>query len=415
MTQKTILFRFLIFVSISSLLLTSCGESSENNTEETADTISTETEETTDEIDETSNDASSADTLIFKGFIGNSAITAHLAFDQNQGYINGYYYYDQYETNIQLSGGETDWYGGPVYGLSEMDKNGEVTGEWLWMVEDYYGVYSARFASMDGETDLPIIIKNIATDGYLDPASKMVFESQADAQKFFAVNKFKNGIIKNQSGIIVHEPTEEEYMEGMKLLPAGLELYSHDGGDGFNVMNYGQVTDSNTVMVYDGEDISIRDWEVMMEIEYEEACLMYDEVTNSEYVYIELTEAGFYTKIKDLNSYGYYLESDGHWLTRKSGNVLGFYPQGTVDIYEQKNTKSAPLLSVSDDSEGFFDVFDVVNFNNETWAKVSFVYFSEIPCDGTLVDPKPTVSGWIQLYGGDYKDLLKLGFYSRGC
>lgn len=119
--------------------------------------------------------------------------------------------------------------------------------------------------------------------------------------------------------------------------------------------------------------------------------------------------------MEELTDKGFRLEGDGHWITRKSGNVLGFYPKGDVHIYKEKDLNSKKLLIVNHDGEGFFHVKDVVNYNTEVWAKVDFVYHSELPCEGLILEPKPTVSGWILLYTDSFDKQLSLGFYSRGC
>lgn len=405
---------------LSLSVLASCqeGETSEVSSASATESTQADTESSSNtesvsvptEVDEKIN---------FKGFIGNSPISAYLEFDENQGTVTGYYYYDKYGKHIDLNGGETDWYGGPIYGLEETTEDGKVTGEWVFMMMDDYGAFTARFKSPDGENDLDIIIKSTESGGYLDPDSKMLFKSDTHAANFFIANHFHHNTTKHRCGVILHELDQDEYMTGSKLLPTGITVYDHDGSDGFGVEPVGLIQQNNIVQYSNGEEYNLYDWDWdsphMMEIDYEVQCLRFYDVATPEYVYVSTNEGGFYLSIKELNDEGYYLEGDGYWLVQKSGNVLGYYPNGNVTMYDEKKIGSKEILSVSDDHDGYFAVNDVVNYKKEVWAFVTFEYFTEVPCDGTIRDPEPPVTGWIQLYEGPLKNYLKLGFYSRGC
>ncbi len=363
-------------------------------------------------------DKTEGDNETFKGFLGNSPITVFLSFDNNQGSVSGYYYYNEYKKEINLSGSETDWYGGPVYQLKETDQAGNITGTWEFLMLGDYGSYTGRFESPDGNTTLDIIIKSDSSGGYLHPESKLLFEDQADAKKFFATHLFRHNEVKHKSGIILHEPSQEEYMEGTEMLPTGITIYDHDGGDGFGVTVVGRVKEKNTIHFDSGDESKLFfDWDTgaMMEVDYGVPCLRFMELPSAEYVFVQTNETSFYLSIAELEQYGYHLEGDGHWLVERSGKVLGYYPNGTVTILEKKDIASKALLSVSTDEDGYFQVLDVVNFKREIWAKVTFDYFSEVPCDGTIKEPKPSVTGWTPLYYGTSKDQLRFGFYSRGC
>ncbi|CAG5080700.1 hypothetical protein [Parvicella tangerina] len=416
--------KLITLITISFILLfISCSneETSEDATNsETENTINSQADSTkiSEKTKDISANAGTETTHEYKGFVGNSPITAHLTFNENQGTFTGYYVYDAYDKKIPLTGKETDWYGGPVYALEETNDQGELTGRWVFMREEEYGVFKARFESPDGASNLDIVLCREDAEKYLDPSSKMLFDSQEDADHFFSTHFFHHNETKLRGGVILHSPTDEEYMTGAILLPTGLTIYDHSGGDGFYVEPVGKVGEDNTIIFDDGKKEQLLfNWEsnAMMEFEYEFQCLRFFSLSTSEYVFVNTEPTGFYLSIKELEKYGYHLEGDGHWLVKRSGKVLGYYPNGSVTVYENKNVNSKQLLTVNTDEDGYFSVQDVINFNNQVWAKVTFDYFTEVPCEGTIKTPQPSVSGWTPLYFGELKNILHFGFYSRGC
>lgn len=408
--------KLFIPILIFSVVSSSCSENKEDSTSESTATTSQQNEVLSTENLEVQINNPMEGEINFTGFIGNSPISAYLDFNEEKGMILGYYYYDKYEKKIALSGLEVDWHGGPVYSIDEF-ADSVASGFWLSFKENSYGIYSGEFESMDGHTVVDIVLKSIDVDGYLHPSSQMIFSDKSDAEQFFKTNHFQNNNSKLRAGVILHEQSEDEYLNGPKLLPAGINVYTHDGGDGFGVVSNGTVTKDNMIQFDDGSEYGLYDWEsgAMMEIDYEFQCLRFQKLISPEYVLVQTGNKDFYLSVNELEKKGYYLEGDGYWTTQKSGYVLGYYPTETVNVFPEKDKYGKQLLTVSHDGEGFFQVKDVVNFRGDVWAEVDFVYHTSLPCEGIEMDPKPTVSGWILLYGGDNEDQLNLGFYSRGC
>lgn len=417
--------------SIATTLLVSCAGEQTNNSETTGESSHRQEEDTladqTTETNEVAIDTSLIGYDVFRGYIGDAKVTVAVKFGDYTDPVEGFYYYDKYKKNIPLNGEEVDWYGGPIYELTEADEKGNTTGTWKSLHYGFMDTWDGYFVSADSTySDILLIPEGSST--YIHPATKMLFRDEAHAEHFFAIHGFLHEETVDKQGLIVNNDDGYDY----QLLPEGLTVYGHDGhdgSDGFGVEAYGHISSDNTIEFSNGEKMDLDDYcdYDMTSIGYEIYAIRFDEMITSEYVHIVGMEYDeMYFSVDELESYDFHLEGDGYWLKRESGSVLGYFPgyylegddyfNHKITVFNDQSTDN-PILEVTSDADGFFDVNDVVYHDDLYWVNVTFDYFEQVPCTDEIREDQPSVTGWIKLYGkgNGYYGGLVLDFYSKGC
>lgn len=370
------------------------------------------------------------DSGTYNGFIGDAAITLDLVFDYDAGSVSGRYFYNKYKKNITLKGEQTDWYGGEIYNIEEFDNDGNSTGIWEGVRMNWEGAFTGTFkAKAEDNAGINIIFISDEMDAYIHPESKMIFNSKKEADNFFKKHHFLNNNTANKCGVIViNDQSKYDYS---CILPKGIKLYEHDGGDGFGVEETGVVNDKGELEFKSGSTYSFTEFGLQdIEIGYEVAAPRFHELVDEEFVVLSGTGYNeVFLSIDELESKGYHLEGDGYWVAAKSGKVLGFFPayfgdyesgytHPKIKIYEEMSSDSKVLRTVIDDAEGYFSLQGTEVIDNVVWAEVAFDFHTEEPCGGDTYEFKPSILGYIPLYQYDEennrKDLV-LGYYSRGC
>jgi len=361
--------------------------------------------------------------VTYVGYIGDYPVYVNLGIDysSNATFIGGYYNYgeNQKENRLSLIGRATDWYGGDIYTVDEIDGKKDTTGKWTGLRMNYNGVFEGLFEAVDSDASYEIFLVEQNSGKYIEPISKKCFDSKIGADNFFTQHNFTDNLSAfSYSGLIMANSYSEDNF-GL-LLTDGLSLYQHDGGDGFGLEKVGEI-DSEGKLAFNSNShhgekvISMNDYPLEeVSIGYEEYALRYTRIEDEDYVM--LSREGydeFYLSIHELIENNYHLEDDGYWLKKRSGQVLGYFPtQEYLEIKASQNDDAETLLKVENDEFGFFNVIEV----KDGWINVRFEYHENVPCSDEIREPKPAIEGWVRLYYYEkYKSNLTLDFYAKGC
>ena len=375
----------------------------------------------------------------YYGYIGDSAV--HLSLDFNYGnLVFGEYFLGN--DKITLRGKQTDWYGGEIYTVEEFDSLNNKIGVWNGLRLNIENVFKGYLTRVGNDETFDIDIAKSSSGIFIHKKSRIPFESESESISFFEKHKFHNQEVGRIGGFIIHDSINDVHDGSLKLLPIGLKIYMHDGGDGFTIDVGGEIDEDGNFSFFKDDSgygsfysfdtvIAFNDYGVdIMPIGYEKLTIRFDEIIDKEFLAINnKNNESIYLSIDELASNGYHLEGDGSFLIRKSGDVLGFYPssilKGEQDILnlvlEIKNSpevEAETILKISESEDGFFEIEEVRNINYSVWAKIKYNYYTEIPCSEDVREAKPSVNGWVLLYHYDektYRKHLVFDYYSKGC
>jgi hypothetical protein len=367
--------------------------------------------------------------LALHGYIGNNAVEVEFVFCKGDTALKGSYRYATSKLNLSLVSIKYEWFNGDMYALAELNNKKDTTGKWIYLRYELPGYYEARFISANEKIFTEIVLLPDTSSMYLDSCSKMVFENAKACATFFKTNKFLHNEIRNKQGLIFKTlAPNQEIDPTANLLPKGLKIYRHNGGDGFGVEEAGLVDTGNTIRYTNGEIISFAKANLEQEeTGYGTYTSRFVNVMNPQFIAInQIGNEDLFVSIDELNKMGWYLMGDCFQVKQNSGKVLGYYPtyntmenatyeRNKINIYKTRDATTKPIL-VIDHEQGHFLVNDVRYFNGEHWVNIIYDYYAEIPCTNEKLKDKPSVKGWIKLYDkmGD-KKILSLYHYERGC
>lgn len=271
--------------------------------------------------------------------------------------------------------------------------------------------------------ELPIILFDKTDDMYLDDKSKMMFKSEKASIDFFKKHHFLNQETYNKPGYIIADNFQNQYEAP---LPVGITIwsinsYNFDEDIAYTLLEGNKVKHQESGDIMDLAELT----ESNIEIDYEISAYRFQFVNNDQQFILEDGYRQIAINASDLEGYGYHAIGEGQWYKNNSGSVLGYFPSATVDYFDDKKENyTSPIFSEPDISSdvllvdanenlGYFSVLDVKLVGIHYWAKVRFDYHEEVPCDGTLLVPEPSVTGWIRFYN-DSKNIT-IDYYTRGC
>lgn len=346
----------------------------------------------------------------FKGYIGKSPIVLNIMVDEQQK-VSGSYFYEKYNKEIELQG---------VLVLCN-DCGGEGTScdhlllheyidnkkgaQWYFDCFDSQCYnYPKLYHSIEGvwEDELTshymALISKESTE-YLEPNSKLLFNSKTEANTFFSKHKIHNNEIENKRFYIFANDPAKQYDQP---LPNGIELNIFEGDISTYYLNENGKFEND----YNSFPIS----ELSSKKLTNEIFTYVFEGFNKYNVYANTS----YISLEQLENFGYYIQDEHSWLISNSGNVMGYFPEsGKINFYQKPNINSKIIFKEAKESLGFIKIVNIELHNLEYWAKVKFEYYTNVPCSEEIRESKPSVEGWIKLY--DNNNNLTIRHTPGGC
>lgn len=361
------------------------------------------------------------DTLDFKGYVGDAAVTVQLIIYSSRSYsdftdsVSGTYSYDAYNSPIVLKGSYSclDWCN---MELREVVK-GKSTGLWSLepnnLAENIKGVWKDPKSGKKAA----IVLKNIESSTYLHPEAKTLFATKSAGEAFFKKHDvYKKDMRFKRFYLLANATAENSSYDEFKQydfpLPMGLRLFF----DNAEAYSDGPITvQKNWRIKGVGFDV---DYDSLFpkrtEISYEVKTFIFEHVEPTE-IYSALYDMrAFHIKMRDIEELGYHLQDEISWLIENSDHVFGFFPQMEgMKLYQAADNKSKVILDFEGAQEGRIAVREAKLVGTDWWGKVEYIYYDQVPCSEEVLIPKPTVTGWIRLY--DNEGEITLDHYSRGC
>ena len=181
------------------------------------------------------------DTLNYKGYIGDAAVTAQFIIRNTnrqidfQDSVQGVYRYDAYNNDIELTGfyGCLDWCN---IRLTE-SVNGEPTGKWDLEADNLAESIKGTWKDPKTGKESPIVLKNIESTVYLHPKAKKIFESEEASDLFFKRHIVHQQDMRYKRFYLLANATKEENGNSYNYdkqynfpLPVGLRLSFENAG-----------------------------------------------------------------------------------------------------------------------------------------------------------------------------------------
>lgn len=365
-----------------------------------------------------------AESYKLRGYIGEAKVEFEYHFVGESG-IEGSYFYTKYNKPIALTGEideGADWGFKTLY---EKDDKGNLTGTWnISSANQRIGyIEEGIWRSQDHKVSLPIILYDAETEGFLDDASHMLFESESTAKKFFKRHTFMHHQTYQKRGYIVADNFDNQYENP---LPVGLSIssinaWNFDEDFSYTLMEDLKVKDNVTGVISPLSELGVS----FVEIGYEIRACRFNWINNDLQVIIADDYRQIAINIVDLEKQGYHLIDEATWLKEKSGSIMGLFPVSyyseddfeavtqPMPIYTQPDFTSKILLNHASEDLGYMSVLDVMLKGDTYWAKVRYDYHDMVPCDSEVLIPEPAVTGWVVMYDDSWN--LLLDYYTRGC
>lgn len=407
-------FRLLLFIPFLFLFSCSNNESAKEEKENSEDSKSRISELSENRVESIESGSLKKDENIksyeFYGYIDTYTVVVHLSIDEEKN-VEGNYYYKKYKEEIKLKGKfeYCEYCGGEATPCEHLELyeyvDNEKGAKWYFecfdaQIYNYPDLYRSLNGTWEDDSTLhKVSLISSQTTQYLEPNSRLVFNSKDESDKFFKKHQIHNNQIENKRFYVFAIDHDQQYEHP---LPLGLELNQFNG-------------DISTYYLND-EDVFENDYNSIplselnrKKISSEKVTYVFNELNDDKLTYNDLS-----ISLSELESKGYYVQDEHSWLISNSGSVMGYYPtHDQINFYEKPSSKSKVIFTEASESLGFIKILDIQLHNMEYWAKARFEYYDHVPCSEEIREPLPAVDGWIKLY--DKQNKLAITYYSGGC
>lgn len=126
------------------------------------------------------------------------------------------------------------------------------------------------------------------------------------------------------------------------------------------------------------------------------------------YVQVMHNAGPYWINIKDLEAIGLTPYSLQDFMTMKSGNVLGFYPEISLNLRKAPSVTSEKIVTLS-----YLHEIELTGEHKGAWSKVKVIKLSQERCLGGEVIEGSELEGWIKAI--DEECCSNIWYYVKGC
>lgn len=148
-------------------------------------------------------------------------------------------------------------------------------------------------------------------------------------------------------------------------------------------------------------------WEDLREIGREKLAIPFVQY-EAGFVKVLPGKGGKWISIKELGNLGFKGLSYQEFMTEKSGDVLGFYPEAPLNLRNGPSTSHNKIETLSNLHE-----VSLTGVHEGTWSQVKVIKLNRDRCEGSDVIEEYELEGWIKVI--DEAGKLNIWFYTRGC
>lgn len=156
-----------------------------------------------------------------------------------------------------------------------------------------------------------------------------------------------------------------------------------------------------------GDTSEVDIWSDMREVGYEQPAITFS-ARKKGLVKIMDSLGDLWVKTADLTALGFRAINYQDFMVEKSGEVLGFYPETSLNLRKSANASGEKIETLGDLHE-----ITLTGEHNGQWSKVKVIKLKEGRCQGGQDMEEYELEGWIKVI--DDSGNLNIWYFTRGC
>ncbi len=221
---------------------------------------------------------------------------------------------------------------------------------------------------------------------------------------------------QNQQFGIIYPIASEEASYCCTYFPndQALDLYDAPNGRKLGVVARKDVDDAGyedqyTLVFIDGagDSTQLDMWQDLKEVGYEAYALTYTAHQDG-FVKVLPSLGDRWIKVIDLQQVNFRQLPFQSFMTEKSGEVLGFYPEAALNLRKSPSPTAEKIETMS-----FQHEISLTGKHEGPWSHVKVIKLKEGRCEGNEDVEEYELEGWIKVL--DDSGTLNIWFYTRGC